>query len=30
MKKKFLAALTAGWLAFGSLSFVDAAKPIVI
>ena len=30
MKKKLLAALTAGLIAFGSLAVVDAAKPIVI
>lgn len=30
MKKKFLAALAAGLIAWGSFSFVDAAKPIVI
>lgn len=30
MKKKFLAGLAAGLIAFGSFSLVDAAKPIVI
>ena len=30
LKKKFLAALTAGLLAFGSFSLVDAARPIMI
>ena len=30
MKKKFLAGLAAGLIAFGSFNMVDAAKPIVI
>ncbi len=30
MKKKLLAGLAAGLIAFGSLSVVDAAKPIMI